>query len=106
MDNNFWGKKGGWKRDYRYNNQKNWIRITLDYVASDLLSQAEHGPDSQVILVSLCKVLIEKVEKSLKNQSKILDRIDFINQSISNSKLIYFENKQEASKYHQKSSIL
>ncbi len=67
-----------------------------DYVASDLLSQAEHGPDSQVILVSLCKALIEKVEKSLKNQSKILDRIDFINKSISNSKLIYFENKEEA----------
>ena len=67
-----------------------------DYVASDLLSQAEHGPDSQVILVSLCKVLIEKVEKSLKNQSKKLDRIDFINQSISNSKLICFENKEEA----------
>ena len=67
-----------------------------DYVASDLLSQAEHGPDSQVILVSLCKALIEKVEKSLKNQSKKLDRIDFINQSISNSKLIYFENKEEA----------
>ena len=67
-----------------------------DYVASDLLSQAEHGPDSQVILVSLCKPLIEKVEKSLKNQSKKLDRIDFINQSISNSKLIYFENKEEA----------
>ena len=67
-----------------------------DYVASDLLSQAEHGPDSQVILVSLCKVLIEKVEKSLKNQSKKLDRIDFINKSISNSKLIYFENKQDA----------
>ena len=66
------------------------------YVASDLLSQAEHGPDSQVILVSLCKVLIEKVEKSLKNQSKKLDRIDFINKSISNSKLIYFENKEEA----------
>ena len=67
-----------------------------DYVASDLLSQAEHGPDSQVILVSLCKVLIEKVEKSLKNQSKKLDRIDFINKSISNSKLICFENKEEA----------
>ena len=67
-----------------------------EYVASDLLSQAEHGPDSQVILVSLCKVLIEKVEKSLKNHSKKLDRIDFINQSISNSKLIYFENKEEA----------
>ena len=67
-----------------------------EYVASDLLSQAEHGPDSQVILVSLSKVLIEKVEKSLKNQSKKLDRIDFINQSISNSKLIYFENKEEA----------
>lgn len=67
-----------------------------DYVASDLLSQAEHGPDSQVILISLCKALIEKVEKSLKNQSKKLDRIDFIKKSISNSKLIYFENKEEA----------
>ena len=67
-----------------------------DYVASDLLSQAEHGPDSQVILVSLCKALIEKVEKSLKNQSKKLDRIDFINKSILNSKLVYFENKEEA----------
>ena len=67
-----------------------------DYVASDLLSQAEHGPDSQVILVSLCKLLIEKVEKSLKNQSKKMNRIDFINQSISNSKLIYFDKKEDA----------
>ena len=67
-----------------------------DFVASDLLSQAEHGPDSQVILVSLCKLLIEKVEKSLKNQSKKLNRIDFINQSISNSKLIYFDKKEDA----------
>jgi histidinol dehydrogenase len=67
-----------------------------EYVASDLLSQAEHGPDSQVILVSLCKLQIEKVEKSLKNQSKKLNRIDFINQSISNSKLIYFDKKEDA----------
>ena len=67
-----------------------------DYVASDLLSQAEHGPDSQVILVSLCKLLIEKVEKSLKNQLKKMNRIDFINQSISNSKLIYFDKKEDA----------
>ena len=67
-----------------------------DYVASDLLSQAEHGPDSQVILISLCKLLIEKVEKSLKNQSKKMNRIDFINQSISNSKLIYFDKKEDA----------
>jgi histidinol dehydrogenase len=65
-----------------------------EYVASDLLSQAEHGPDSQVILVSLCKLQIEKVEKSLKNQSKKLNRIDFINQSISNSKLIYFDKRR------------
>ena len=67
-----------------------------EYVASDLLSQSEHGPDSQVILVSLCNLLIEKVEKSLKNQSKKLNRIDFINQSISNSKLIYFDKKEDA----------
>ena len=34
-----------------------------EYIASDLLSQAEHGPDSQVIFVSLSKSLINDVEK-------------------------------------------
>jgi histidinol dehydrogenase len=66
------------------------------YIASDLLSQAEHGPDSQVIFVSLSKSLIYDVEKSINNQIENLERKNFINKSISNSKLIFFDDKKEA----------
>ena len=66
------------------------------YIASDLLSQAEHGPDSQVIFVSLSKSLINDVEKCINDQIKNLDRIDFINNSISNSKLIFFDDQTKA----------
>ena len=66
------------------------------YIASDLLSQAEHGPDSQVILVSLSQSLINDVEKCIIDQIKNLDRKDYINKSILNSKLIFFDNKKEA----------
>jgi len=66
------------------------------YIASDLLSQAEHGPDSQVILVSLSKSLINKVEKCISDQIENLDRKGFIDKSISNSKFLFFENKFEA----------
>ncbi len=66
------------------------------YIASDLLSQAEHGPDSQVIFVSLSKSLINDVEKFINDQIENLERKDFINKSISNSKLIFFDNKIEA----------
>jgi|TARA_B110000196_G_scaffold274421_1_gene251345 histidinol dehydrogenase len=66
------------------------------YIASDLLSQAEHGPDSQVIFVSLSKSLINDVEKCINDQIKNLDRIDFINKSISNSKLIFFDDQTKA----------
>lgn len=66
------------------------------YIASDLLSQAEHGPDSQVIFVSLSKSLINDVEKCINDQIKNLDRIDFINNSISNSKLIFFDDETKA----------
>ena len=67
-----------------------------EYIASDLLSKAEHGPDSQVIFVSLSKSLINDVEKCINDQIENLDRKDFINKSISNSKLIFFDNKEEA----------
>ena len=67
-----------------------------NYIASDLLSQAEHGPDSQVIFVSLSKSLIYDVEKSINNQIENLERKNFINKSISNSKLIFFDDKKEA----------
>ena len=60
-----------------------------NYIASDLLSQAEHGPDSQVIFVSLSKSLIDDVEKCIYDQIKNLDRKNFINKSIMSEKIFY-----------------
>ncbi len=66
------------------------------FVASDLLSQAEHGVDSQVILVSTSKLLIESVEKEIEVQLKDLPRKDIAKKAIANSKLIYVDNDQTA----------
>ena len=62
-----------------------------DFVASDLLSQAEHGADSQVILVSNSKRLIEKVQNSIDIQLNSLSRKETAAQALKNSKafLIY-----------------
>lgn len=61
------------------------------YVASDLLSQAEHGIDSQVILVSTSKVLLNAVAKEVEKQLKFLVRKAIAEKSIANSKLIYVD---------------
>lgn len=66
------------------------------FVASDLLSQAEHGVDSQVILVSTSKAIIDAVEKEVAIQLEDLPRKEIAKQAIANSKLIYVENDQEA----------
>ena len=62
------------------------------FVASDLLSQAEHGTDSQVILVSTSRQFIENVEQELQKQLKELPRKAIAEKSIANSKLILVEN--------------
>jgi len=62
------------------------------FVASDLLSQAEHGIDSQVILVSTSKKLIDDVEIEINKQIQELPRKTIAEKAISNSKLIYVEN--------------
>ena len=62
------------------------------FVASDLLSQAEHGTDSQVILVSTSKQLIDAVETEIKSQIEVLPRKTIAQKAIENSKLIYVEN--------------
>jgi len=66
------------------------------FVASDLLSQAEHGVDSQVILVSTSEKLIGAVEDEIENQLKELPRAEIARKSISNSKLILVKNDEEA----------
>jgi len=62
------------------------------FVASDLLSQAEHGTDSQVILVSTSKNMIEAVEKEVQSQLAVLPRKEIAEKAIANSKLIFVEN--------------
>ncbi len=62
------------------------------YVASDLLSQAEHGADSQVILVSTSKALIKAVERELYKQLKALPRQEIAEQALASSKLILVDS--------------
>lgn len=62
------------------------------YVASDLLSQAEHGADSQVILVSTSKELIQQVSEEIEKQLLELPRIEIAQKAIHNSKSIFVEN--------------
>ncbi len=68
------------------------------YVASDLLSQAEHGTDSQVLLVSTSKTLLEDVSNEIKIQIEVLPRKSIAIQAIENSKLIYVKNDDIALK--------
>lgn len=58
------------------------------FVASDLLSQAEHGPDSQVILVSDSEGVIERTLKEIELQISTLPRRDIARAALSNSKAI------------------
>ena len=66
------------------------------FIASDLLSQAEHGTDSQVILVSTSKALIDEVENEIYSQMEVLPRKAIAEKAIANSKLIFVENDEIA----------
>jgi histidinol dehydrogenase len=61
-----------------------------------LLSQAEHGVDSQVVLVATSKAIIESVEKEIELQLEQLPRKDIAEKSITNSKLIFVESHETA----------
>lgn len=66
------------------------------YVASDLLSQAEHGTDSQVVLVSNSDSLIAKVKAEIVEQIAVLPRKTIAEKAIENSKLIFIADDQAA----------
>ena len=66
------------------------------FVASDLLSQAEHGIDSQVVLVSTSKKMIDDVSLALKKQLENLPRMDIAVKAIKNSTSILVNNFEEA----------
>lgn len=67
-----------------------------EFVAADLLSQAEHGSDSQVILVATEEKLIETIQIELKKQLALLPRKDLASKALDNSKAILVKNNEEA----------
>ncbi|MDC1081435.1 histidinol dehydrogenase [Flavobacteriaceae bacterium] len=66
------------------------------YVASDLLSQAEHGTDSQVVLITTYLPILEKVSAEIEKQLALLPRKTIAKQAIENSKMIAFESNKDA----------
>jgi histidinol dehydrogenase len=66
------------------------------FIAADLIAQAEHGPDSQVILATDDKLLIKKVTAETRKQLRDLPRAAIAERSMQNSKLILFKNLKQA----------
>ncbi|TAA46701.1 histidinol dehydrogenase [Pseudoxanthomonas winnipegensis] len=67
-----------------------------DFVAADLLSQAEHGPDSQVLLLSDDAGLLDRVEAALATQLAALPRADIARRALSASRLVQVQTLEEA----------
>ena len=65
------------------------------FVASDLLSQAEHGPDSQAILVTNSNSLIGEVQKEIEKQLSMLPRAETTKKALENSRMILLHDMEE-----------
>ncbi len=66
-----------------------------EFVAADLLSQAEHGADSQVILVTTSESQIKNIKEALDHQLAVLPRAEFAKKALANSFAIYFASISE-----------
>ncbi len=66
------------------------------YVAADLLSQAEHGIDSQVILITTSEKMLEEVVKETNRQLALLPRKEIAEKSLDNSQFVLVKDKNEA----------
>jgi histidinol dehydrogenase len=65
------------------------------FVASDLLSQAEHGPDSQAILVTDSEKLIAEVQTQIAKQLELLPRAETTKKALEHSRLILLKDREE-----------
>ena len=65
------------------------------FVAADLLSQAEHGIDSQVLLVTKCDEIIEKVQSEVERQLALLPRNEIAAQALEHSKILLVHDDEE-----------
>lgn len=66
------------------------------FVAADLLSQAEHGPDSQVLLVSPSHALLERVGDEVERQRRALPRADIAAAALGESRLVHVRDLDQA----------
>ena len=66
------------------------------FVAADLLSQAEHGVDSQVVLITTSEKLMEEVEYEVQHQLSRLPRWEIAEKALANSKLVLVKDMDEA----------
>ncbi|EPS8828878.1 histidinol dehydrogenase [Vibrio parahaemolyticus] len=67
-----------------------------DFIAADLLSQAEHGPDSQVVLVTPSPIVADQVTDAVQRQLKALSRADIAQKALSSSLVIISESITQA----------
>ncbi len=67
-----------------------------DFIASDLLAQAEHGPGSQILFVTASKKLLAAVVAALEAQLPQLERQEYLAQTLKNSRLLLARNLKEA----------
>ena len=68
---------------------------TPAFIAADFLSQAEHGNDSQSVLVTVSETLAEAVKKEIDSQLSLLPRRDFTEQSLSHSCIVLLANEDD-----------
>ncbi|PTO64244.1 histidinol dehydrogenase [Vibrio splendidus] len=67
-----------------------------DFIAADLLSQAEHGPDSQVVLVTPSPIIADQVTDAVQKQLKELSRANIAQQALASSLIIIAESITQA----------
>jgi phosphoribosyl-ATP pyrophosphohydrolase/phosphoribosyl-AMP cyclohydrolase/histidinol dehydrogenase len=72
-----------------------------EYVVSDLLSQAEHGPDSQVVLVGvgLSEEKIAEIQREVDLQARALSRCGIVRQALSHSRVFLTETRDAAMEF-------
>lgn len=69
------------------------------HVAIDLLSQAEHGPDSQAVLVALPGVDVEGIQNEVERQCNMLPRADVTRRALSHSCIVQVESREAAAAF-------
>ena len=69
------------------------------FIAADLLSQAEHGPDSQVMLVALNEVDTDALQTEVDRQLNVLPRRDVAARALENSRVVIFDSMDMAMRF-------